>query len=223
MAGRVSVVVPVYNVEDYLDECLDSIAQQTFGDLDVVLVDDGSTDRSSQIAAARAEQDHRFRLVRQPNGGLGSARNTGAHHAEGEMMMFVDSDDVLPPDAIEHLCRALDETGSDFATGYVWRIRSSGLDPSKWLAPVFAETRLRTHVTKFRPLVADRVAWNKLWRRSFWDRHCFSFPKGLYEDTPVTIPAHFLAESVDVVSAPVYYWRARTGSDRSITQRRLEV
>jgi CDP-glycerol glycerophosphotransferase len=68
------------------------------------------------------------------------------------------------------------------------------------------------------------VAWNKLWRRTFWDAHAFRFPEGvLYEDTPVTIPAHFLAKSVDVVSEPVYYWRARVGTDKSITQRRTQV
>src|SRR5213593_356755 len=122
MRGRVSIVVPVYQVEDYLDECLDSIAQQTFSDLEVVMVDDGSTDGSSAIAAARAEKDDRFRVVRQDNGGLGSARNTGAANSSGEFLMFVDSDDVITPDAIAQLLGALDESGSDFATGNVWRI-----------------------------------------------------------------------------------------------------
>jgi CDP-glycerol glycerophosphotransferase len=220
----VSIVVPVYNVETYLDECLESVARQTAGDLEVVMVDDGSTDRSADMAAGWADRDPRFRLVSQENRGLGGARNTGAREATGELLMFVDSDDVLPPDAVEHLSTALAETGSDFATGNVWRLRPSGLSPSAWLAPVFAETRLRTHVTSFRPLVADRVAWNKLWRRTFWDAHGFRFPERvLYEDTPVTVPAHFLAKSVDVISAPVYYWRARGAGDRSITQRRTEV
>jgi CDP-glycerol glycerophosphotransferase len=222
--GRISVVVPIYNVELYLRECLESIAAQTERDLEVVMVDDGSPDGSAAIAEEFADADGRFRLVRQANAGLGGARNTGIRVATGELLFFVDSDDTLPPDSIERLRSALDETGSDFASGNVWRIRAGGLEPSQWLAPVFAETRLRTHVTKFRPLIADRVAWNKLWRRSFWDGHGFVFPKGLHEDIPVTLPAHFLARSVDVISEPIYFWRARVGpSNRSITQRRTDL
>lgn len=223
MSGRVSVIVPIYNVELYLQECLDSLAAQTLRDIEVVMVDDGSQDRSAEIAADFASRDPRFRLVRQPNGGLGNARNTGLDTATGEFVMFVDSDDTLPPHALERMLGTLDETGSDFATGMVWRIRRKGLEPSQWLAPVFAETRLRTHVTKFHPLVIDRIACNKLWRRSFWDEHACRFPERvLHEDIPIVVPAHFLARSVDVISEPIYYWRARVGTGKSITQRRTD-
>ena len=78
-------------------------------------------------------------------------------------------------------------------------------------------------MTRFRPLIADRIAWNKLFRRSFWDAQGYEFPEGrLHEDIPVIIPAQFAAKSVDVISDPVYYWRIREGGDLSITQRRLE-
>jgi CDP-glycerol glycerophosphotransferase len=223
MTGRVSVVVPIYNVELYLQECLDSLAAQTLRDVEVVMVDDGSQDGSAAIASAFQEKDGRFRLVRQPNGGLGNARNTGLDVASGEFVMFVDSDDTLPAYALERMLGALDETGSDFATGMVWRIRRKGLEPSQWLAPVFAETRLRTHVTKFHSLVTDRIACNKLWRRTFWDEHACRFPERvLHEDIPIVVPAHFLARSVDALSDPVYYWRARVGTGKSITQRRTD-
>ncbi|HET7310559.1 MAG TPA: glycosyltransferase [Mycobacteriales bacterium] len=221
---RVSVVVPIYNVEPFLEECLQSVETQTFTDFEVVMVDDGSTDGSARIAREFEQRDGRFRLVQQANGGLGCARNTGIDRSVGDTMLFLDSDDVLPPDALQLLLTALDTSGSDFATGNVWRIRPAGLMPSTWLAPVFAESRLATHVTKFRPLIADRLACNKLWRRSFWDEHGLRFPEGvLHEDIYVTVPAHFLARSVDVVSEPVYYWRARVGDVRSITQRRTEI
>src|SRR5689334_866082 len=87
-----SVVVPVYDVERYLDECLASLAAQTLRDLEVVVVDDGSPDGSAAIAEAWARRDPRFRLVRQANHGLGHARNTGARHAAGTYLAFVDSD-----------------------------------------------------------------------------------------------------------------------------------
>src|SRR3954447_26797439 len=119
---RLSVVVPIYNVEDYLAPCLDSIAAQTFKDLEVVMVNDGSTDSSPAIAEAYAARDPRFKLVHRPNGGLGAARNTGIEHATGTFLAFVDSDDLLPADAYERLVGTLRETGSDFATGKVLRL-----------------------------------------------------------------------------------------------------
>ncbi|MCQ4213044.1 bifunctional glycosyltransferase/CDP-glycerol:glycerophosphate glycerophosphotransferase [Streptomyces longispororuber] len=219
---RLSVVVPVHNVEDYLAECLESIAAQTLTDLDVVLVDDGSTDDSPRIARAFTERDPRFRYVRQDNAGLSAARNTGVRHAdpEAEFLTFVDSDDVVPHDAYERMTASLTRTGSDFATGNVWRLNERGRSQAwqyKWLT----RRRERTHITRDRQLLSDRVAWNKVFRRAFWDRHAFTFPEGrLYEDTPVMIPAHFLAESVDVLDDHVYYWRVREGS---ITRRRTDV
>ena len=130
---------------------------------------------------------------------------------------------MLTPNAYELLVGALDRTGSDFATGNVFRLTKWATVQSPFLRTAFAETRLKTHVTKYRPLLADRPAWNKVWRRSFWDKHGFRFPEGrTYEDTPVTIPAHFLAKSVDVISEPCYLWRIREGGAQSITQRKHE-
>jgi CDP-glycerol glycerophosphotransferase len=217
----ISVVVPVYNVEAYLADCLDSVLAQTVGDLEVVLVDDGSTDGSAGIAEAYAARDPRFRLVRQENGGLSKARNTGIDAATGDFLAFLDSDDLLPPDAYERLLGALEETGSDFATGNVHRLSSWGTWQAVFLERTFETTRLRTHVSRDRALLADRTAWNKLWRRAFWgDRR---FPEGVvHEDIPVILPAHFAARSVDVIAEPTYLWRSREGGELSITQRRLE-
>ncbi|MEA2429443.1 MAG: CDP-glycerol glycerophosphotransferase, partial [Thermoleophilaceae bacterium] len=220
---RVSVVVPIYNVEPYLEECLASIAGQTFDDLEVIVVDDGSTDGSAAIAERFAARDPRFRIITQENGGLGNARNTGADAATGEFLAFVDSDDVLPLHAYKTLVDSLDETGSDFATGNVHRLTKVGAVQSPFLAAAFARTRPKTHVTQYRPLIADRIVPNKLWRRSFWDAGGYRFPEGmLHEDIPVVVPAHFAAKSVDVISEPVYHYRIRAGEDLSITQRRLE-
>jgi CDP-glycerol glycerophosphotransferase len=221
MAARVSVVVPVYNVAPYLDTCLESLAQQSFGDIEVVMVDDGSTDASAEIAERFAARDSRFRLVQQANAGLGAARNTGARHASGEFLAFVDSDDAVPRHAYEHLLEALDASGSDFASGNVRRFTAAGTQRTAFQSRAFERTRLGTHITRYPALLADRTAWNKLFRRSFWDEHSLRFPVGvLYEDIPVTIPAHYLAKSVDAVEQTVYLWRMRAGADLSITQRR---
>ncbi|NMO50353.1 CDP-glycerol:glycerophosphate glycerophosphotransferase [Actinoplanes sp. TBRC 11911] len=224
MGSVLSVVVPIYNVAPYLEECLASVAAQYHRHLEVIMVDDGSTDDSGAIAAAFAERDRRFILVTQANAGLGAARNTGTRHATGDYLMFVDSDDVLPPYAAELLISSIEATGSDFACGNVLRLTSRGLHQSGLHKTPFATTRLGTHVSRHSSLMDDRTAWNKVFRRSFWDAHELAFPEGvLYEDIPVTVPAHVLAKSVDVLDVPVYYWREREGAEKSITQRRGEV
>ncbi|MFD9068562.1 bifunctional glycosyltransferase/CDP-glycerol:glycerophosphate glycerophosphotransferase [Streptomyces lasiicapitis] len=231
MQPRLSVVVPIYNVEEFLEECLESIARQDLGGgggtvegggLEAVLVDDGSTDASTRIAREFATRDPRFVYVRQPNAGLSAARNTGVRHANpaAEYLTFVDSDDIVPQGAYARMIASLDASGSDFASGNVWRLTERGRSQA-WQYQWLTASRTGTHISRDLALLADRVAWNKVFRRAFWDRHGFLFPEGrLYEDTPVMIPAHFLASSVDVLSDHVYYWRVREGS---ITRRRTDV
>ncbi|WP_406014672.1 CDP-glycerol glycerophosphotransferase family protein [Streptomyces sp. NBC_00984] len=222
MKPRLSVVVPVHNVEDYLEDCLHSVAEQSVTDIEVVLVDDGSTDSSTAIAEDFAARDRRFRFVRRPNGGLSAARNTGVRHTTPDVpyLAFVDSDDIVVHDAYARMLASLESTGSDLATGNVWRLNEQGRQQA-WQYRWLTGTRARTHISRDPRLLADRVAWNKVFRRSFWDRHAFTFPEGkLYEDTPVMIPAHYLAGSVDVLHEHVYYWRMREGS---ITRRRTDV
>ncbi|MFF7019233.1 MULTISPECIES: CDP-glycerol glycerophosphotransferase family protein [Streptomyces] len=217
-----SVVIPVHNVEDYLEDCLRSVAEQTLAAIEVVMVDDGSTDGSAAIAEAFAARDSRFRLVRQRNGGLSAARNTGVRHTTPAVpyLAFADSDDFVVHDAYERMVASLESTGSDLVTGNVWRLTERGRQQA-WQYRWLTATRSRTHITRDPRLLADRVAWNKVFRRSFWDGHAFAFPEGkLYEDTPVMIPAHHLAGSVDVLHEHVYYWRVREGS---ITRRRTDV
>ncbi|MFJ8074615.1 CDP-glycerol glycerophosphotransferase family protein [Streptomyces sp. NPDC096176] len=219
MPLRLSVVVPVYNVEDFLEECLSSLAEQSLRELEVVMVDDGSTDGSAAIARRFADEDERFRLVSQENAGLGAARNAGTREARGEFLAFVDSDDIVPPDAYGKMLGALDASGADFVSGNVSRLRASGrIQQSPMFREPMATSRAATHVTRHWPLLYDRIACNKVFRREFWDRHSLDFPEGvLFEDIPVILPAHFLAASVDVLHDTVYLWRDRDGS---ITTRR---
>ncbi|MDQ8705804.1 bifunctional glycosyltransferase family 2 protein/CDP-glycerol:glycerophosphate glycerophosphotransferase [Streptomyces sp. LHD-70] len=226
MAPRLSVVVPVHNVEDYLGACLQSLAGQTMTDLEVVMIDDGSTDGSARIAREHAARDPRFRLVQQENAGLGAARNAGARHARGTHLAFVDSDDLVPVDAYEKMLAALEESGSDFVSGNVHRLRVNGRTEQSWMfKKAMRATRAATHVSRDWSLLADRIACNKVFRREFWDRHELAFPEGvLFEDTPVIVPAHFLADSVDVLHDTVYLWRDRDGSitNRRTTPRAVE-
>ncbi|MFI5620582.1 CDP-glycerol glycerophosphotransferase family protein [Streptomyces sp. NPDC051567] len=224
---RLSIVVPFMDVEEYLDECLESIARQTFGDLEVILVDDGSTDSSTRIAAGFCARDPRFRLMRQESQGPGHARNTGirAAHPEAEFLAFVDGDDVIPEYAYEILVRRLEGSESDFVSGNVQMMNST----KKWQSPLhktaMAKERRHTHITRFEALIYDRTVWNKVFRRSFWDYHFMEFPEGvLYEDSWVNMVAHFRAAKVDVITEFVYFWRRRDGASApSITQRHTEL
>src|ERR1700722_19431611 len=110
---QISVVVPFYNNEDLLGDCLQSIAAQTFADLEVIMIDDGSSDGSAQIAQDKADADPRFRLFRVTNGGPGYARTRGVERATGEYLAFVDADDMLPGHALEKLHETLVASGSD--------------------------------------------------------------------------------------------------------------
>src|SRR5690348_11786177 len=128
---RISVVVAFFNNADDLADCLDSIAAQSYPDLEVIMVDDGSTDHSAAIARAKAAADPRFILIQPPeHGGPGGARNRGIEHARGEYLAFVDGDDVLPANAYELLLHTLERSGSDFVSGAVSRIGAKGIAPS---------------------------------------------------------------------------------------------
>ncbi|GAA3151702.1 hypothetical protein GCM10010466_48480 [Planomonospora alba] len=219
-----SVIVPAYKVEPYLRACLESLAAQTWRDLEVVVVDDGSPDAGAGIAEEYRERDPRFRLLRQDNAGLGAARNAGLREASGEFVAFLDGDDLLPLHALETMAGSLLETGSDLVSGNVRRFGGRRMRQSPMHRVVCARPVRRGHITSHDALLRDRLVTNKLWRRSFWDEHGLGFPEGvLYEDIAVALPAHFLAKAVDVLTEDVYLWREREGEQQSITQDRARV
>src|SRR5215472_2336958 len=221
---RLSVVVPFYNNADQLGDCLTSIAEQTMADLAVIMVDDGSTDGSADIAAAQAAADGRFTLVQVPNGGPGSARNHGVAAAKGELLAFVDADDLLPPDAYATMVSVLDAGASDFVCGGVLRLTTTGLAPSGLHDQAIKTRKLGTHIARSPELCYDISVWNKLFRRSFWDGAGLRFPEGmLWEDLVAMTKAHVLARSVDVITDPVYHWRDRDKGTPSITQSRTSI
>lgn len=215
----VSIVIPVYNVERYLAECLDSVLSQSYTHLQVILVDDGSPDSSIDIMRRYAAEDRRVQIVQQPNAGLGAARNTGARHARGTFLLFIDSDDVLRPDAIRTYVRTLRRTGSDFAVGAYERMNSTQVWPAAWwIRAAHRFSRLGTTLAESPDACVNAVAWSKFYRRSFWEENGFAFPVGvLYEDQALSTRAYARAAKFDLLAAITYGWRVR--EDRSsITQ-----
>jgi len=221
---RISVVVPFFNNGDVLNDCLKSIATQSFTDLQVIMVDDGSTDEGPEIARKWAATDPRFTLVQTPNGGPGKARNSGIEYARGEFLAFVDGDDLLAPHAYEILLDTLEASGSDFVAGAVNRIGTGGVHLSGLHAKAIKGSKVGTHVSRSTELLYDISVWNKLFRKSFWDAHGLYYPEGVvWEDLQLMTKAHVLAKAVDVVPDFVYYWRERAAGEFSITQNRTNI
>jgi len=216
--------VAFFNNSDDLGDCLDSIAAQTFTDLEVIMVDDASSDHSAEIARAKAAADPRFTLLQPEHGGPGGARNRGVERARGEYLAFVDGDDVLPANAYELLLHALERSGSDFVSGAVYRVGPKGIRPSALHSLALKGRQAGTHITRTPRLLYDVSVWNKLFRRSFWDAHQLSYPEGVvWEDLRLMTKAHVLARAVDVIPDTVYYWRERAQGRLSITQSRTSI
>ena len=219
---RVSVVVPVYDVERWLPESLDSLLSQEGVDLEVIVVDDGSPDGSGAIADGYAARDDRVAVLHVANGGLGSARNVGTERVTGEYLGFLDSDDLLPPGALATLAGTLEASGSDFVTGSIVRMEGGGLHEPPWMRRLHRERRLGITAREHPEILGDVFAWNKLFRTSYWRDQGLEWPEGVrYEDQPTTTRA-YLAGSFDVVPEVVYRWRIRDDGS-SITQQRASV
>ncbi len=220
----ISVIVPIYNVRDYLLACLESLAHQTQPGLEVVLVDDGSPDESGRMADEFAAGRDGWSVLHVENGGLGRARNIGMDHSSADYVAFVDSDDVVPRDAYELMLHAVRGSGSDLVSGGVLRFDGARTSRSGLHDRAIPQTRIRTHIRDAPTLLYDTTAWNKVYRRDFLRSHGLRFPEGVYyEDIPLTLRAHYLASSVDVIAEPVYLWRERQTAEQSITQRRAET
>lgn len=215
LPGLLSIVVPAYGVEDYIDECLTSLREQDYDRVEIIVVDDSSPDRSGQIAREHARRDPRVRVVRRPNGGLSAARNTGIDLARGEFLAFVDSDDTVTRDYYASALGALRESGSDFAINHYDRLEAGRLTPAgHWIRSAHERRRLAVSLDEFPDAMVNAVAWSKTYRRDFWDDAGLRFPEGrLYEDQPVSSRAFALARAFDVLPQVGVHWRIR--NDRS--------
>ena len=205
-----SIVLPIYNVEEFVAECLESILSQSFSDYELLVVDDGSPDGSRAIAERYAADDERIRVITRENGGLGAARNTGIREATGDFLTFVDSDDKLPPGALEALVTTARADGADIVCGSVNRFADARTWAPSWVEEVHAERRTGITAVEFLPLLRNLYTWNKLFRRDFWDERGLWFREGVaYEDQPIITQLFAAARRIDVIPDVVYHYRVR--------------
>ena len=205
---RVSVIVPVYGVERYLEQCLRSLASQTLEDIEVVVVNDSSPDGSQAIIDRFvAERPSMFRALLKPNGGLGDARNFGVRHAHGEFIAFVDSDDYVAHDMMERLYEAAIASRADMVVCPIAYVRTGGVDRRYFDDTGVFGTGVRESPAVL--LAAGSYAWNKLYRRSLWTEGRFEFPvRRWYEDSAVIYNVMLAAHRIVAVNEPLYHYRA---------------
>ena len=210
---KISVVVPVYNVKNDLEKCVDSIRRQTFSDIEIILVDDGSTDESGAMCDRFALEDDRIRVIHKENGGLSSARNAGIDVAQGEYIAFVDSDDWIDSGMLQTLLRACEQTGAPmsecsfrnvYADHYAEETRCDGSRTVVTAAEAI-ESNLDWRTLK-------PVAWNKLYRRDVIGD--IRYPNGrVHEDEFTTHRYYLAAGKIAYVDVSLYnYNKQRDGS-----------
>ncbi len=209
----ISVIVPVYNVEDYLVKCVDSILNQTHRALEVILVNDGSSDASGSICDAFAEKDSRVRVIHKENGGLSSARNAGIEAASGEYISFIDSDDWIEPDAYAHLLSLMERYQVKLVCGGNYDVdggtgnRTLGLTPKKEEGISAEEMVGRMFLWQG----CDSSVCDKLFHRQLLEN--FRFPEGkVSEDVAITYKIVLAAQRVAMSDRPFYNYYHRTGS-----------
>ena len=220
----ISVVVPVHNVKAYLRMCAESIFSQTFRNLEIIFVDDGSTDGSEKICDALAEEDSRVRVIHQENKGVSVARNTGIDACTGSLIYFVDSDDAISPVTIAHLWTALIRTNADAAVGDFMRFSEMQVPNER---RKFTFETIDTEETLRRMLMNEGFGhqpWGKLFRRSLWETK--RFPPGIvYEDYDLLYDLMLCVKKTAVVSDAMYYYRMQADSimHQKIDENKLSI
>ena len=208
----ISVIVPVYKVEDCLDKCVQSIVDQTHTNLEIILVDDGSPDGCGAMCEAWAEKDSRIQVVHKENGGLSDARNAGLEVATGSLISFIDSDDWIAPDFLETLLTAMEAQMAQIAECAVELVDEAG---KVLRCRETAKVPCADKIDGLRRLVLEdgiyQTVWNKLYRRQVLEG--IPFEKGKYhEDDFWTYQVFDRMERLAIVERPMYYYLQRSGS-----------
>ena len=209
---KVSIIVPIYNVKPYLAESIDSAINQTYKDIEIILVDDGSTDGSDVICDEYAKKDSRIKTIHQENKGLSGARNTGLENATGEYIMFLDSDDTFEITACENLLNYIEETKADYVIGNYINMDE---DSTIWEKPVFDKNKYEKYklsITDYDKsfYLMNSGVWNKMFRKSFLDEIGVLFEDRVpAEDAIFTTYCFIKSKNVFYLPEIVYHYRLR--------------
>ncbi len=213
---KASIIVPVYNASKTLNRCVDSILKQDFRDYELILVDDGSKDESAKIASAYAQADARIRLIQKKNGGVSSARNRGLAEAKGLYILFVDSDDWLPMEALKLLVREIEQKDTDLVIGDFFRVFEGKISQKGSIAEEgvitrdqYAEAMLKSPADLY-----FGVLWNKLYKRDLIEQYHVRMDESVSYGEDMIFNLEYLlhASTIAVLKLPVYYYIRMPGS-----------
>lgn len=220
---KVSIIIPVYNVKDYLEKCIESVVQQSYKNLEIIIVDDGSTDGSQFICDEFLKKDERIKVIHKMNGGLSDARNVGYSESTGKYIFFLDSDDWLVLNAIEILYNTLRMCEADIAVAnYYYQYDSKSVKANE-----IAETRVYDRQEAMEALLRNDLiknfAWGKLYKRELLEK--YKFPVGkLFEDVYWTHLIFNQAEKVVLVKEElVYYYQRSTSISYKFDIRKIHI
>ena len=215
-----SVVIPMHDAAQFLPVCVESVLAQA-AKVQVVLVDDGSTDESPAIAARYAASHRNVLFVAQPHAGVGAARNLGVQHAKGDYLAFCDADDALPVRGYARLVEALEDSGSDLAVGAAAIQDRGRFSQPEWGRRSNPRRRIGAQIEEVPEIVGNLVVGTRVFRRSFWDQFGLRFETDDERgDLRLVVRALLASRSLDVVPAVVYRWFSRD-DNRSLHQRDL--
>ena len=218
--STVSIIVPIYKVEDYIRECIDSILAQTYPYFELILVDDGSPDNCGRICDDYAKGDNRIKVVHKVNGGISSARNAGLEVAKGEWIMHVDGDDWIEPDMIESLIEAAQITGADMVIGdFVKYGPSAGYNK----LPTWSSDKKKS-MSNYLAYTMTTI-WGSIAKRSLYADHSLKSPEGISycEDFHLIVRLCHFAKKVVNVHRPFYHYRYRPTSIMSNLNKKTEA
>ncbi|GHV79691.1 hypothetical protein AGMMS49944_14820 [Spirochaetia bacterium] len=208
-----SVIVPVYNVKPYLERCIESIIHQTYRNLDIIVVDDGSTDGSDAICDEYAKKDDRITVIHKQNGGLSDARNAGLAVAKGDLIGFVDSDDWLALDMYEVLIDNHVKTGADIVACGFYDVRNNTYRKNT-RDGLYDKDTVLTAEAGLNLLVSDKIhnyAWNKIYTKELFKKHIFPVGK-TFEDIYTMYKLFQEAALISIAGVYKYYYFHRIGS-----------
>lgn len=218
---KVSIIVPVYNVDKYLDKCLKSLVNQTLSDIEIIIVNDGSTDNSQVIIDKyKSEFPHKIRTFFQENSGQGAARNLGFANANGEYIGYVDSDDYVELDMYEKMYNKAKEKNSDIVICGSYNIIEYNCKKEKDIDKIYF------HNSKINAFFGKKAVWNKIYKKDIFEKNELSFRnKVWYEDLDFTLKAIINADKIDYINEPFYNYLVRNGStmNNSNVDRNLEI
>lgn len=209
---KTSIIVPVYNVKEYLKKCVDSILAQTENDFELLLIDDGSTDESGTLCDTLAETDKRIRVIHQQNQGLGGARNTGIDAAQGDWLLLVDSDDWIEPETLEKALSTAKATSADMVVFDFRSVSMQGDTLQTFDSGLPKNTALS--LTEHKDiLLTSPCAWNKLYKAKLFKDSGIRYPSRVwYEDIRTTLKLMTAANSIAAADYVGYNYLQRPGS-----------